>query len=269
MTAQLYARPLASITPGERRWLLAGQAALAEALFDPSIEASEDPEALIRGLYWLTVNLARHRGPRGRRQPLAIAIDDAQWSDRSSLRFVAHLAARIEDLPVALLVAARTGEPSPCQEELGVLRRAPCGLRLVPAPLSEAGIAEVVEAELPGAEPLFVSACARVSGGNPFIAHELIHTLRDDGVTPDAAAVAQVEQLVPATCSTRYWPGSRGSATRRSGSRPRWPSSVTEPRFVTRSRSQDLRRSRRSKRRMHSRRLGFSLRSSRCGSCIP
>lgn len=44
--------------------LLSGQAWLATPLFDPAVPAGEDPSALVRGLYWLTVDAA---GPgRGR-----------------------------------------------------------------------------------------------------------------------------------------------------------------------------------------------------------
>jgi len=42
----------------------------------------------MHGLYWLIANLAARR-------PLVIAVDDAHWADAPSLRWLAHLAARI------------------------------------------------------------------------------------------------------------------------------------------------------------------------------
>ena len=42
---------------------------------------------------------------------MLVAVDDAQWADEQSLRFLAHLALRIDELPIALLVAVRTGAP--------------------------------------------------------------------------------------------------------------------------------------------------------------
>ena len=49
--------------------------------------------AALHGLYWLAANTAA-------RQPLLIAVDDAHWADMPSLRWLAYLAVRVEDLPV-------------------------------------------------------------------------------------------------------------------------------------------------------------------------
>ena len=48
--------------------------------------------AVLHGLYWLTVNLTSDG-------PLLLSIDDVQWCDRGSLRFLAYLVKRIEGLP--------------------------------------------------------------------------------------------------------------------------------------------------------------------------
>lgn len=57
----------------------------------------------------------------------------------------------------------------------------------------------LIEAELPGAETAFVAACTQVSGGNPFMAHELCRALREERVAPTAAEAPRIHQLVPAT----------------------------------------------------------------------
>ena len=36
-----------------------------------------------------------------------LSVDDAHWADTSSLRFLAFLMPRLQELPIALLVAAR------------------------------------------------------------------------------------------------------------------------------------------------------------------
>ena len=51
----------------------------------------------------MTANLAD-------RDPLLVAVDDLQWCDSASLLFLAYLVRRVEDVPVAVLVAVRTGE---------------------------------------------------------------------------------------------------------------------------------------------------------------
>ena len=58
VAGELFAAHLASGAEGERERLLAGHAALAASLFDPAAPAPEDAQAFVRGLYWLTVNLA-------------------------------------------------------------------------------------------------------------------------------------------------------------------------------------------------------------------
>ncbi|MBO0822143.1 MAG: ATP-binding protein, partial [Nocardiopsaceae bacterium] len=52
-----------------------------------------DPPAAIHGLYRRVADLAARR-------PVLIAVDDAHWADAPSLRWLAHLAARVDGLPV-------------------------------------------------------------------------------------------------------------------------------------------------------------------------
>jgi DNA-binding CsgD family transcriptional regulator len=199
VAVDLFAHALASAGAQERGRLLSGQAGLAEPLLEPHERSTAELQGIVRALYWLTANLARATESRSRRRALAILVDDAQWSDSPSLRFLVHLASRIEELPVALLLAVRTGEPGPSDELLDVLRDPSARRTLAPAPLSEAAVGALIQAELPGAEPAFIAACARVSGGNPFILQELSRTLRDEGVVPTSDRAGEVETLVPAT----------------------------------------------------------------------
>ena len=64
----------------------------------------EPDHAVLHGLYWLTAGLG----------PLAIVVDDAHWLDVPSLRWLAYMVNRVADLPLALLIAARSDE----QDEL-------------------------------------------------------------------------------------------------------------------------------------------------------
>jgi DNA-binding CsgD family transcriptional regulator len=189
---QLFEQQVASLSPTDRARALDGAAALAGPLLglaaaggDPHPGSLPDPEfAALHGLYWLSANLAAHT-------PLVLAIDDAQWADQPSLRYLAYLAHRIDELAVLLVLAVRTGEPDAPNELLGPL--ATGAARLRPRPLSEAGTGRLVASSLglPG-EPAFVAACHRGSGGNPFLLQALLAALRAREVEPTAEAAVLV-----------------------------------------------------------------------------
>jgi DNA-binding CsgD family transcriptional regulator len=202
VAADLFTAALAAAPAAGRAELLSGQAALAAALFEPGALPAADPSALVRGLYWLTANMATNPprsgaphgdGPRG----LLIEVDDAQWADQPSLSYLAYLAARIDELPTVLLIAVRSGEQPVGQRALDWLRDRSGRSLLRPRALSPEAVAEIARAELPAAETAFTRACAEVSGGNPFLATELLRALRADGIEPTAGSVAQVRSLVP------------------------------------------------------------------------
>src|SRR5829696_8654071 len=101
---------------------LRGAAALAAPVFDVSSErVGADRLAIQHGLYWLTADVAAER-------PLALLVDDAHWADTASLRALLYVARRLDGLPVALVAAARTGEPHVRDEFLESLCQEPGAL---------------------------------------------------------------------------------------------------------------------------------------------
>ncbi len=192
---QLFEPALARADAGERGRLLGGVAVHAARLFDPAAvvggePASEDAAfALHHGLYWLVVNLAESR-------PLVLAIDDLQWADAASVRWVSYLGRRLEGLRVCVLAAVR-----PLEDEGPVLAEllADPGTTVVrPTALSAAAVAELVRAGLsPEAEDEFCLACHRATGGNPLFVRELVRTLGVEEVAPTAASAEAVERLAP------------------------------------------------------------------------
>ena len=62
--------------------------------------------AALHGLYWLTVNLCDDG-------PALLAVDDLHWCDRPSLRFLAFLARRLEDLPLLVVGSLRPPSQEP------------------------------------------------------------------------------------------------------------------------------------------------------------
>jgi DNA-binding CsgD family transcriptional regulator len=191
---QLFERPLAAAGEGERERLLAGAAALAA----PALESLDTgvPDfglSVAHGLYWLTANLAERR-------PLLLGVDDAHWADDASLRFLAYLARRLDDLPVCVLVTTRPPEPDVLA--LAELIRDAHAHALQPRELSpEAVAAMLARAFGQEPEPPFAAACAEATGGNPFLLRELIRALEADGAEPVAAATGAVRSLGPRTVS--------------------------------------------------------------------
>jgi DNA-binding CsgD family transcriptional regulator len=149
-----------------RAELLSGSAALAAPVFEPGGDSAEGG-AIEHGLYWLTADLSGAT-------PLLLAVDDAHWADVASLQALSYIGRRLEELPVALVVGVRTGEPGLHEELLDELRRDPCGRVIEPPPLSSAAAAELVGGEA-GIEstPRFAEACRDATAGNPFLLAEL------------------------------------------------------------------------------------------------
>jgi DNA-binding CsgD family transcriptional regulator len=184
---------LTGSAPARQRSLLSGAAGLAAAVVSPQGPAAElsdaDPSSVLHGLFWLTANLAE-------RCPLVLAIDDAHWADRPSLRFAAYLARRLDDLGVLLAVAARPREPGGEEPLISALvddRRANV-VRL--APLSESAVATLVSERLTSAaDERFCAACHAATGGNPFLVGELLSAVVSDRVAPVAANAERIGEL--------------------------------------------------------------------------
>jgi DNA-binding CsgD family transcriptional regulator len=194
---QLLERLLAIAEPAERSRWLTGAAALAEPILAPEASGGADaPEtvgdrfAQRHGLFWLCANLAGE-------QPVLLAVDDAQWADVESLGFIGHLALRLEELPIVLVVALRSFTDAASEELSGLLRTASAG-HLRPGPLSEDAVAEIA-AEALGApvDPAFAAACHRATGGNPLLVRELLRETSAQSVAPTAEFAGHVEGLRP------------------------------------------------------------------------
>ena len=156
----------------------------------PGWRAGPDPSfAVLHGLYWLCANLAARR-------PVGLAVDDAHWADSASLRFLAFMLPRLEDLPITLIVATRPRESTADTGLIATLTTDPSAEIVRLGPLTRDGVEEFVAAGL-GAEPdpAFVTACCRATRGTPFLLRELVGALREDMVAPSAAAAATVERI--------------------------------------------------------------------------
>jgi hypothetical protein len=149
--------------------------------------------AVLHGLYWLCANLAADR-------PLALVVDDAHWADCASLRFLAFLLPRLEELRAAVLLGARPAESGESQELLAALTMDPATEVVRVGPLTTTAVARLVAAGLGVApEPEFATACSQASGGTPFLVGTLIEALREEGIAPVTASVGKVREVATAT----------------------------------------------------------------------
>src|SRR6266550_8764591 len=120
---QLFEPPLAEASELERADLLQSAAGVAAGILGlpgaPAVDGTHssgvDPSfAILHGLYWLCSNLAAVG-------PLCVVVDDAHWADAPSLRYLAFLLTRLEELDVALVLATRPCEAGTDAELLASL----------------------------------------------------------------------------------------------------------------------------------------------------
>ena len=177
--------------------LLTGAAALAGALLRGS-PIDGDAYGIIHGLYWLTSNLCRLGDRLEHFQPVALLVDDAHWADDLSLRFLLHLAERIEELPLVVAVGFRPPEPGSAAPLLQRLAGAVKARVMTVDRLSELAVGWLVRDELwADADEETCRACAMVTGGNPFLVHALVAELKAAGLRPSAETAKVIGQLAP------------------------------------------------------------------------
>lgn len=165
----LLAGPVGRAPASERDRLLSGPARQAAPLLGLADAAADsDASGALHGLFWLVQALAET-------EPLVLVVDDVQWADEPSRRFLSFLARRLEDTPIALLLGLRSTESTPETDEILHL---PATRRIEPSPLSDAAAAR-----LAGDVPADIIAAA---AGNPFLI--VSGTRGPDGL---AAAVAR------------------------------------------------------------------------------
>ncbi|MGC0421372.1 AAA family ATPase [Embleya sp. AB8] len=186
---QLFEPFLAAASAEQRAAIWSGAAELSAPLFDYaggllSPGAADDGEgagrrqALFHGLYWLCVNVAE-------REPLLVVVDDVQWGDEASLRFLHYLATRLDELPVVVAVATESVRWGAQADVVRAMSSSPLTRVMRAEPLTETGVRELV-VRVVGADQGtgFARLCHEATGGNPFFLRELLGELQADGVVP-------------------------------------------------------------------------------------
>jgi DNA-binding CsgD family transcriptional regulator/tetratricopeptide (TPR) repeat protein len=192
---QLFEPLLRSVTEAERRELLQGAAGLAAPLLDLGpvddvAAAHVDPSfGTLHGLFWLTAGLAE-------RQPLLLAVDDLQWCDSPSLRYLLYLLRRVEGLPVLVVAGICPEEPDVDASVIADLQSDPLAIAVRLQPLSYEGVATLLESFFgEDAAPAFRDVVFESCGGNPLLLRELIQAALDAGVPPTKEGSVLVREL--------------------------------------------------------------------------
>ncbi len=193
---QMVERSVSRYSGDVRRAILDGPAGAALQALDvaPASTAGDAEIArTLHALWWVAIDLSSTR-------PLLITVDDAQWADQPSLRFLGYLARRVADLPIALVVGTRppTGGTGPLTE----LTVSPYVERLLPEVLSPSAVAafHTPEGVTPCAD--VVAAMHAACGGNPFLTGALLDELVNAGHDVSNPVTAEaISGLGPATIS--------------------------------------------------------------------
>ncbi|WP_036725279.1 helix-turn-helix transcriptional regulator [Patulibacter minatonensis] len=131
-----------------------------------------------------------------------LVLDDVHWADAGSLRVVDELAADLDRLPLAIVVATRPAEPGAHAALLDRLRGRTGAAVVRPGPLGAAAVARLAGELDGGRSTEDVRRLVRRSGGNPFHVRELLRSgADDDGDVPDAvrrSVRADLHRLGPA-----------------------------------------------------------------------
>jgi DNA-binding CsgD family transcriptional regulator len=127
-----------------------------------------------------------------------LAVDDVHWSDATSLRFLAYLVRRLDDLPVLLALARRVDEPGVDEDLLAGIAAEPLVQVIRPNPLSLDAVRELARARFE-TEPRdgFVRACHQATGGIPLFTLQLLEEARARFLRPVEIHADVVAELAP------------------------------------------------------------------------
>src|SRR3954471_15587540 len=157
---------------------------VARQLFEgvTSIAPAADLPAALEELYQHVTGLAEDA-------PVLLCVDDAQWGDDPSLRFLDFLERRIAERPVLVAIAGWPEEPQDGPAWQAIVDRPLTVVR--PGPLGSAAVTRLVRERL-GSEggAALGAACQQATAGNPLYLRELLTALEGAGGTPTAADVA-------------------------------------------------------------------------------
>ena len=125
-------------------------------------------------------------------------MDDLQWADEPSLRWLGYLVRRLEGLPVLVAAALRPPEQGFEKVLLSELVADPAARLVLPKTLSHAAVEALVRSVLSAdADEAFSRACFEATGGNPLLLRALLDALASEKVPPRAEHAGAVMEIGP------------------------------------------------------------------------
>ncbi|MGW2632752.1 ATP-binding protein [Streptomyces chattanoogensis] len=185
---------IAAASDSDRRSLLGRAGNTAQRILAPDAPGRDDSSpyadaaATRLGLDDLVFGLSRGA-------PLLLAVDDLQWIDPPSLRWLAHLVHRA-DAPMILVAATtRTGERPAHGDLFNELLHPSLCRTLVLEPLSPRDVEQLVALVLgvPRPDPSFCAACHAATDGHPLFLRALLCDARRNGMRPTQENVEEIK----------------------------------------------------------------------------
>ncbi|MEU5643935.1 ATP-binding protein [Streptomyces milbemycinicus] len=182
------------------RWTRESACFATLALADEDMPADDRPTAAYEPALSGLLSLLESVSADG---PLLILVDDLQWVDTPSLRWLAYLAKRLRGLRAVVVCTLRDGEPRARHPLLSEVVEAATH-RLRPRPLSSAGTAALIRDHFgePGDEE-FIRACHETCAGDPLSLTAVALDLAAAGHRPTADRVGAVRAARPADLRER------------------------------------------------------------------
>ncbi|MEU1541753.1 AAA family ATPase [Actinacidiphila glaucinigra] len=154
-------------------------AALYSAVHGPAAAAGGSPDIAGDRRLWLLDGITDALEERSQRAPVAVLVDDAQWADPATLFALRTLPGRLAASRVLWVIAVRSdaARADVTRMSRALRDRGAHGVTLGPLPAAALG---QLAADVLGAAPTpALSRLLEGSAGNPFLAIELLRSLRD------------------------------------------------------------------------------------------
>ena len=181
------ASDLAKILPELRRWL-------PELTPSPSLDPAQERRLIIQSWSTVITRLAQ-------RQPVLVVIEDLHWSDDASLETLLHLARRIREVPVLLLMTYRNDEVgTDLSHVLATIDRERLASEFTLARLNRDQVGAMIGAIFDSSPPLssgLRDVLSALTDGNPFFIEEVLKGLvsSDDTISDQSWDHLSLDEL--------------------------------------------------------------------------